>query len=399
MKFKRLLYVRAAGYLSMAALILVLLFVLFNTGGCDSKERVIKIGCQGVMTGEYKSFGEEQMISARLAASKLSPVRVGGFDYDIEVVVKDDEGNPEKAFLVAREMVDEGVAAAIGSTFDGTTEVSLPVYEEYNIPLISPFAQKTEVSKEGNLFFRMIINNEQKVENIANFIRDEINPQKILLINNREEYSINLVDYLWSMLTDYGIELAGTEPMAIEMEEEDAGIIAENLLIEGPDAIFFCGNYNEVADLMEKAGDAGLHSRFITETMGMDDNIFTLADAQYLEGLIAVIPDPPSLARYSQDSRAVSFWHDFKNYLEQTDGTDADIEGPGEYAPYCYDSVFIVIEAIKRANSVLPGDFTDELRAISYDGVAGHIEFDSNGDRLEPESTVFVVKDGAWVRY
>ncbi len=399
MRFKGPLFIRATRYFSLALLILMLVFMLSNLGACNSRERVIKIGCQGVLTGEYKSFGEEQLISVELAASKLSPVRVGGFDYDIEVVVKDDEGNPEKAFLVAREMVDEGVAAAIGSTFDGTTEVSLPVYGEYSIPLIAPFAQKTEVSKEGDLFFRMIINNEQKVKNIANFIRDEINPQKILLINNREEYSIKLVDYLWSVLSDYGIELVGIKPMSIQIEEEDAGIIAENLLIEGPDTIFFCGDYNELATLMEKAREAGLQSRFITETLGMDDSIFVLADVQYLEGLIAVIPDPPSLAMYSQDSRAVSFWHDFNNYLDQMDGTDISIEGPGKYAPYCYDSVFMILEAMKRANSILPGDFSDELKDMSYDGVVGHIEFDSNGDRLEPESTIFIVKDGAWVRY
>jgi len=173
----------------------------------------------------------------------------------------------------------------------------------------------------------------------------------------------------------------------------------DNLLIEGPDTIFFCGNYGKLATVIKKSREAGLQSRFITETLGMDDNIFVLTDVQNLEGLVAVIPDPPSLAKYSQDPKAVGFWHDFNNYLAQMDEDDIGIDGPGVYSPYCYDSVFVIIEAIKRANSILPGDFIDELRGLSIDGVVGHIEFDSNGERLEPESTVFVVKDGAWVRY
>jgi len=399
MRFKGLRFFRTFKVFSAALLILLIVLMLANLGSCNSKERIIKIGCQGVFTGEYESFGEEQLTSMELAASKLSPVKVGGFDYDIEVVVKDDEGNPEKAFLVAREMVDEGVAAVIGSTFDGTTEASLPVYEEYGIPLISPFAQKTDVFREGDRFFRMIMNNEQKVLNIANFIRDEIKPQKVLLINNREEYSIKLVDFLWSLLSDYGVGLIGVEPMSIDIEEEDLGVIIDNFLIEGPDTIFFCGNYSELATIMEKSREAGLQSRFITETLGMDDSIFVLTDAQNLEGLIVVIPDPPSLAKYSQDQKAVSFWHDFNDYLAQMDTDDISIDGPGVYSPYCYDSVFVVIESIKKANSIMPGDFIDELRSISFDGVAGHIEFDSNGERLEPKSTIFVVKDGAWVRY
>jgi len=337
------------------------------------------------------------MVSMELAASKLSPVRIGGFDYKIEIITKDDEGNPEKAFLVAQEMVDEGVSATIGSTFDGTTQVSLPVYEGYGIPLLSPFAQKAEISEEGSLFFRMIINNEQKVENIAGFIAEEIKPQKIMLINNREEYSINLVDYLDVLLSDYGIE-AG-DPMSIKIGEEDTGVIVENLVIENPDTIFFCGGYNELATLITAARKAGMKTVFITETMGMDDNIFVLSEAQYLEGLIAIIPDPPSLAKYSQDSRAVDFWYDFNSYLGEMDNGDISIESPGQYAPYCYDAVFVLIEAMKKANSILPGDFIDELKTTSYDGIVGNIEFDSSGNRVNPKSTVFIVKDGSWGRY
>ncbi|MDD5622126.1 MAG: branched-chain amino acid ABC transporter substrate-binding protein [Actinomycetota bacterium] len=373
------------------------IYLLVNLQACESKQRVIKIGNQSVLSGEYKSFGENQLVSIELAASKLSPVRIGGFDYEIQIITKDDEGNPEKAFLIAQEMIDEGVAGVIGSTFDGTTKASIPVYDEYNIPVISPSAQDPEISGIGNNFFRMLMNNEQKVENIAEFIKNEINPQKIILINNQEEYSIGLVDYLKQVLSDNGIETL--QPMSIKINEEDAGIIAENLLIEGPDTIFYCASYNEVATLISRVREIGLESKFITETLGMDDNIFVLSNAQYLEGLIAVIPEPPSLADYSQDPKAVSFWYDFNNYLNRMDDTDISIDGPGPYAPYSYDSVFVIIEAMKKANSILPQDYIDELRTISYDGIAGHIEFDSIGDRINPLSTVFVVKDGAWVRY
>jgi len=403
MIFKRFIYIkravnfRAARCIFPALLVLLLLFFSISLGSCDSGERIIKIGNQCVLTGGYKSFGEEQMVSMKLAASKLSPVRIGGFDYKIEIITKDDEGNPEKAFLIAQEMVDEGVSATIGSTFDGTTQVSLPVYEGYGIPLLSPFAQKAEISEEGGLFFRMIINNEQKVENIARFIGEEIKPQKIMVINNREEYSINLVDYLDVLLSDYGIEVG--EPMSIKIGEEDTGVIVENLVIENPDTIFFCGNYNELATLITAARKAGMKTVFITETMGMDDNIFVLSEAQYLEGLIAIIPDPPSLAKYSQDSRAADFWYEFNSYLSEMDNGNISIESPGQYAPYCYDAVFVLIEAMEKANSILPGDFIDELKTTSFDGIAGNIEFDSNGDRVNPKSTVFIVKDGSWGRY
>ena len=374
---------------------LILVF-FFNFTACEPRERIIKIGNQTVLSGEYKAYGEDQLTSIKLAASELSPVRIGGLEYKINIITKDDEGSAEKAFLVSQEMVEEDVVAVIGSTFDGTTRVSIPVYMEYNIPIITPSAQKTELSKVGNNFFRVIINNKQKVENIAAFIRDEVKPQKLILIDNGSEYSVNLVDFLKEIFNSWDIDVL--RRYSIKMSLEDCSVLAENLLIDEPDAVFFCAKYDELADLIAEVREIGLDSKFITETIGMDDNIFVLVDdPKYMDGTIAIIPEPPSLAKYSEDSKAVDFWNNFCDFASKMEGIE--ISKPGIYSPYSYDALYVLIEAMKRANSILPEDYIDELRSISYDGVVGHIEFDSNGDRVNPPSTVFVIRDDAWVRY
>jgi len=378
--------------------ILLIILSAMNFSACDTRERIIKIGNQAVLTGEYKSFGEEQLVSMELAVSKISPVNIGGFDYKIEIVTKDDEGNPEKAFLTAREMVDQGVAVVIGSTFDGTTKVSIPVYGEYNIPLITPFAQKTDIVSGNNNFFRMIINNKQKIENIADFIINDIEPQKIIFIDNREEYSSDLMDFMEDLFYEQDREVL--RRYSIKIGEDDLTVLAENLLIDEPDHIFFAARHNELALMIKEVRKLGLESRFITEALGMDESIFSYADSSDLEGTIAIVPEPPSLAIYSEDPDAVNFWHDYNEMLDSLkEETSFSIDGPGEYAPYAYDAVFLVIEAMRRSNSILPEDFMTELKEISFDGVIGNIQFDSNGDRLDPPSTIFIIKDGVWARY
>jgi len=378
--------------------ILMIILSAMNFSACDTRERIIKIGNQAVLTGEYKSFGEEQLVSMELAVSKISPVNIGGFDYKIEIVTKDDEGNPEKAFLTAREMVDQGVAVVIGSTFDGTTKVSIPVYGEYNIPLITPFAQKTDIVSGNNNFFRMIINNKQKIENIADFIINDIEPQKIIFIDNREEYSSDLMDFMEDLFHEQDREVL--RRYSIKIGEDDLTVMAENLLIDEPDHIFFAARHNELALMIKEVRKLGLESRFITEALGMDESIFSFADSSDLEGTIAIVPEPPSLAIYSEDPDAVNFWHDYNEMLDSLkEETSFSIDGPGEYAPYAYDAVFLVIEAMRRSNSILPEDFMTELKEISFDGVIGNIQFDSNGDRLDPPSTIFIIKDGVWARY
>ncbi len=384
-------------YILFSIALISVLILTFNFTACDSRERVIKIGSQAVLSGEDKFFGEDQLVSLMLAVSELSPVKIGGFDYRIDLVSKDDEGNAEKAFLIAQELVDENVSAVIGSTFNGTTKASIPVFAEFNIPIITPSAQGLDIELGYSNFFRVIMNSKQRVENIVNFLNDELKPKKLIIIDNSEEYSINVVDSMIEIFNDKKISYL--KRYTIKRDADEYKVLAENLLIDEPDYIFFAANYDELTDLITEARNIGLNSQFITEQLGMDESVSLLTDKELLEGLIAVIPEPPSLAKYSEDKKAVDFWRKYQDFAAKMKDKSISKEGPGPYAPYCYDSLNIIIEAMKKSNSILPDDFMEELKKISYDGIVGNIKFNSNGDRIDPPSTIFIMKNGDWVRY
>lgn len=382
-------------------LVIIFLIIAFNITACENKEKVIKIGNQSVFSGDDKFYGLDQTISLELAASELSPVKIAGFEYKIDIINKDDEGNSEKAFLVAQEFVEERVVAVVGSTFNGTTKASLPVYSEYNIPIITPSAQGEDIGNSFNNFYRMIINNGQKIENISKFITDNIKPSKLILIDNNEEYGVKLIDYLIEIFKSQKFEFH--KRYSVSYNENEYKILAENLLIDEPDYIFFCGDYNSLALLITKVRELGLNCGFITEELCMNDGILSIADKSYLEGLIAIVSTPPELARYSENKKTIEFWRKYKDYLNKIEDKEIVFEltdtGPGPFAPYSYDAFYIIIEAMKKANSTSIEDFSEMLKKTSFDGVTGKIEFNSNGDRLNPLSTIFIIKNGDWVRY
>jgi len=384
-------------YILFSIALILILVLTSSLAACENREKVIKIGSQAVLSGEDKFFGEDQLISLKLGISELSPVKIGGFDYRLDLVSKDDEGNAERAFLVAQELVEENVSVVIGSTFNGTTKASIPVFAEFNIPIITPSAQGLDIGIGYNNFFRVIMNNKQRVENIVNFLNDELRPAKLVIIDNGEDYSTNLVDSMVEILNDK--KIAYLKRYTIKYDLNEYKVLAENLLIDEPDYIFFAANYGELADLIKEVRNIGLSSQFITEQLGMDEGISLLAEKELLEGLIAVIPEPPSLAKYSEDSKAVDFWRKYQDFVLKMKDDSLSKEGPGPYAPYCYDSLNLVIEAMKSSNSILPEDFMEELKKISYDGIVGNIKFNSNGDRVDPPSTIFIMKNGDWVRY
>lgn len=385
-------------FFTYTCLFIMLLALSFNNAGCSQRERIIKIGSQNVLSGEYKYYGQEQLVSMNLAAKELAPVSIGGFNYKISVVSKDDEGNAEKSYLVSQEMIQENVAGVIGSTFNATTKAALPNYQEFNIPMISTSASSTDLSKTGTNFFRVIINNDQVVENTAGFIVSQYKPEKMVIIDDGTEYSVNFVDYLEKTLLSISSQKINIfKKYSIKPETEDYKLLAENLLIDDSDLVFFCGEYQVLARIISASREIGVSSNFLTEKLGMDEGITQLADAKYLEGLMAVVPEPPSLAMFSEDPKAVEFWRKFKDLAPQIKGVE--IREPGKYAPYAYDAFYIMIEAMKKANSTSPEDYIDVLRNLAFDGVTGHIEFDSNGNLKDPQSTIFLIKNNTWVRF
>ncbi len=50
------------------------------------------------------------------------------------------------------------------------------------------------------------------------------------------------------------------------------------------------------------------------------------------------------------------------------------------YAPFTYDAVYIIVDAMKRANSTDPAKILAEMPSTDYHGVLGETQFDSKGD-------------------
>ena len=49
-------------------------------------------------------------------------------------------------------------------------------------------------------------------------------------------------------------------------------------------------------------------------------------------------------------------------------------------APFSYDSVYIIVDAMKRASSIDPAKILAVMPATDYTGVLGRIQFNSHGD-------------------
>ena len=147
------------------------------------------------------------------------------------------------------------------------------------------------------------------------------------MIDNGEDYSVKLVDYIIEIFNNKKISF--NKRYSVKFDSTEYDMLAENLLIDEPDVIFFCAKSNELADLITKTRKLQLNCRFITEEMGMEEGITDAADKTELEGLIAIVPQPPSLAKYTEDKKSIDFWRKYTDFAAKMKHPTLSKEGPG----------------------------------------------------------------------
>jgi branched-chain amino acid transport system substrate-binding protein len=80
---------------------------------------------------------------------------------------------------------------------------------------------------------------------------------------------------------------------------------------------------------------------------------------------------------------------DWKDAFKKKFGVDVQI-----YAPYVYDAVMTMADAMQKAGSAEPAKYLPVLAKIHHQGVTGMIAFDKKGDIKDGTLTLYTYKGG-----
>ncbi|MDQ7743104.1 ABC transporter substrate-binding protein [Hydrogenophaga pseudoflava] len=107
----------------------------------------VRIGVIGPFSGPSSDFGNPMLHGVQLAVEEINAV--GGYlGRPLELVVKDDQGNPDVGLKGSQEMASEGVIATIGFCNTGVAAKSLDVFQNGQLPLIIPCATGTPLTSK-----------------------------------------------------------------------------------------------------------------------------------------------------------------------------------------------------------------------------------------------------------
>jgi len=149
--------------LTLPLLALLTLTLLAAAAGAQTKEP-IKIGLAAAVSGGSAASGEAIKRGLQIALDEINARGglLGG--RKLEMVIRDDEGNPAKGVTIARELVErEKVAVVFGGLHTTVALAQVPVWQELRTPYMGAWAAGTNITRNGaspNFVFRVSANDD-----------------------------------------------------------------------------------------------------------------------------------------------------------------------------------------------------------------------------------------------
>lgn len=351
----------------------------------DAQDLVVKIGHAAQASGWMARQGIESELGARMAVEDLNArgVTIGGRRARFELVAVDDAALPAKARQVAHALVAAKVNGVVGHFTSGATIAAAPLYAEAGIAQISPSATSPDYTRLGlGTAFRVIADDTQIGRALGRYAIDEMKLNRLAVIDDGSTYGRGLAAEFSQAVAAAGGRIVDTQRVSPAAIDFNASLL--QLMSKQAEAIFFGGFDRQAGRLLQQMHKLGIGVPLLGgDAICTPDLVSYYAVGAALDDqVVCILPgglpetENPATARFAAD-----FARRFRTH-------------PYFYAPYAYDAVMTLADAMVRAGSSEPARYLPRLaetRALR--GVTGTIAFDAQGDLLDPALGVFTYKD------
>ena len=346
-------------------------------------ETVVKIGHAAPLSGPIGHIGKdtEYGVAIALAEANAEHLTIGGQKVKFEMVSEDDQGDPKAATQVAQRFVDQKIAGIVGHLTSGPTITASKIYADAGIPQITPSSTNPAYTAQGfKTAFRLIADDSQQGKAIANYVVNKLGMKKLAIIDDRTAYGQGLADEFEKAAKALGADIVKRE--FTNDKATDFTAILTSIKGVNPDAIFYGGMDAQGGPMARQMQKLGIKSRLIGGD-GLQSPVFLQLAGDAAEGQFSTQAGAPKDQQPGYTAFADKLKAKYKQEIQM-------------YATYAYDSAKVLIEAMKKADSVDPAKYLPALAQTQYSGATGDIAFDNKGDRKNAAVTVYQVKAGKW---
>lgn len=341
----------------------------------------IKLGVAGPHSGDLAPYGIPTMRAAQLVVKQINE-QGGVLGKQVELLIQDDQCNPNIATNVATRLVSDGAHVVLGHICSGATRAALGTYREAKIPVMSPSATNPPLTQSGEYpnFFRTIASDDMQAKLAVDYAVNTLGVKKVAVLHDRGDYGRGFAEFAKQTLDEKEIEVVlfeGITPGAM-----DYSSIIQRVRREGADSLIFGGYHPEASKLVTQLERRRVDAVFISDD-GVKDESFLNVAGSAAEG--AYMTGPKDLSALPLNKAAV-------DAFQAAYGAD-----PGAFFQEGYAAALALLNAVQKAGSTDYDAVVNALRTEYVETPVGLIKFDEKGDAEGVGFSMFKVENGTFV--
>jgi branched-chain amino acid transport system substrate-binding protein len=344
-------------------------------------DQIVKIGHVGPLTGGSAHLGKDNENGARLAVEEINAkgLTINGQKVTLVLDAQDDAADPRQATQVAQKLVDDKVVAVIGHLNSGASIPASKIYSDAGIVQISPSSTNPAYTQQGfKTTYRVVATDAQQGPALANYAAKSLNVKSVAVVDDSTAYGQGLANEFEKTAKSLGVKVLSHD--ATNDKAVDFRAILTKIKGENPDAIMYGGMDSTGGPFAKQAKQLGLRAKVLSGDGVCVDTLPQLAGA----AADNVVCSQAGMALEKMPGGAA-----FQAKYEKRFGHPIEFD-----APFTYDAVYIVVDAMKRANSTDPAKILAEMPSTDYQGVIGTTAFDSHGDLKHGVISLYDFKAG-----
>lgn len=368
--------------------LLISIFLLSACGAAGPD--TIKIGINAPITGDIPKVGEGTQFSAEMWLEENdSTLTVGGKEYQVELVIEDNESKGESAAAVNTKLITQDeVLVIVGPQSSKQAVPAGGVANDLKTPMISPWSTNPNTTLDRPWVFRTPFLDPFQGPVIANFATDELGFSNAgVLYDVASDYPNGLAEFFKKGWED--IHGAGSVVAYESFTTGDTDFSAQltNIIDSGAEFIFSPQYYNEVALIVQQAHELGFEGPVVgSDSWGSAETVELCGEDCY--GLY-----------FSSHYAAEGATGATKDFIDKYNAQYGYV--PDDVGALTWDALNIVKQAIQDCGEIT-GDIAADRQCVrdamanikEFPGITGNMTFTEEGDPIKCAVIVQISNEG-----
>jgi branched-chain amino acid transport system substrate-binding protein len=354
----------------------------------DTTKDPIKIGVVLSDSGSAEPLGQPERKAIELFVDELNAA--GGIDgHPVEVIIKDDESDPDVALDATVELIEqEDVVAVIGTSTTGATLSMKQEATDQEIPQVCMAAGVIITEEDIEWIFRTPPTSNEAGGNALAYISDVLGLTRIALLYDTNAFGTDGKNTIEALAPDYGLEVVASVGYQTDDTAEAMDTYLTNIQAADPEIVVVWGTNPGPAIIAQQMDAKGMDIPYMG-SHGIANQKFIELAGESAEGVL--FPAGKMLIWEIALEPGSNEYEVIQNFSEAYEAEYG--EQINTFAGHGWDAILIITEALKRAGAeATSAELRDEIEKTSgLAGTAGIFNYSStNHDGLSPEDLIMI---------